>query len=405
MIKFYTAMTAAMFISQTAISDDFSEENDRTDSPIVECLNSLSRACAFETAMRVAIAEKLSIERAKVLTAVGRAMAETGKPDDARMTLNMALEEARLSKISFAVDAKIMEIAPILAMIGDIDRAVELAASVQTLNGRDRILSLAADMVAEQGDVSGARKISEAVENRQRAIWIALSAMRTLVHQGSTQGLNEFADSILPDVEALKRPSDKLLAMVRLAMAYKAGGNSEKALMLQAQTDEIKNSFASYSLKARVAAAQLEYTSAGEDVDSGSRAYVEAIAAEKRIRGHLDKSSITDEMGPALAFSGYTDHAVGYVRYYQETLEKSNYLKKVARLSDKNSNSALASAVRETLVLTQEIENGFEADEVRMNLLFAARSIGDLKLARDVTLTMQDDDNAAKALALLIPLL
>ena len=405
MSKFFSAIVAATLLSSFAVGEDFSEENHRVTGAVADCLNAPTRNCAFEVAMGTAISERLSIERAKVLIAVGRAMAETGKIADARMTLNMALEEARQSKISFAVDAKIMDLAPVLAMIGDIDRAIELATSVQIPGGRDSILSRAAEMVAEQGDVVGARKISDAIENRRRAIWVSLKAMKLLVHRGSKQGLDEFADSLLPAVEALKRPADKLLAMVRLSMIYAAAGERGKSERLQAETSDISSSFASYSMRARVAAAQLEYAAVGDDADAKNLALEAAITAERRIQGHLDKSSITDEMGPALAFAGHADRAVAYVRFYQEILEKSNYLKKVAQLAGDDSSVAFSAALKAILRESAAMENAYEADEVRMNLLFAARAVGDLALSREIGLSMKDDDNAAKALALLIPLI
>lgn len=405
MHKILAAMAAITFLSTMVVSDDFNDAHHNVADPITTCLNAPTRTCAFEQAMKTAISEKLSIERAKVLIAVGQAMAETGKFDDARMTLNMALEEARQSKISFAVEAKILDMAPIYAMIGDVDRAIELSKSVPTENERDRILSRAAEMAASQGDVAGARKISEAVANRRRAIWVSLNAMKLIVHNGNKEGLVEFADSILPNVVAIKRPGDKLLAMVRLSMIYKASGENQKATMLQDQTSETKDSFASFFLRARVAAAQLEYTSISGDDAARSEALDDALVAEKRIRGHMDKSAVTDEMGPALAFAGYADLAAEYVRFYQEIREKSTYLKNVAQVSGNGDKGTLASAVKDVLGKSFEMENGYEADEVRMNLLYAARSLGDLALSREIALAMQDDDNAAKALALLIPLL
>ncbi len=405
MRKILTVMMIATFSSPLVASDDFNVGPQNDLSPIVICLNAPTKTCAFESAMQTAISEELNIERAKVLIAVGRAMAETGKPDDARMTLNMALEEARQSKISFAVDAKILDLAPVYAMIGDVDRAIELADSVQSPNGRDAILSKSAEMVARQGDVVGSRKISEAIENKRRAIWVSLKAMKLLVHMGNKQGLVEFADSILPAVLDIDRPGDKLLAMVRLSMAYKASGLDEKAAMLQAQTHETRDSFSSYFLQARIAAAQLEFAAVSGDDSTKRLALSEALAAEKRIRSSMDKRSVIDEMGPALAFAGHSDLAANYVKFYTEIREKSNYIKTLAQVSGTGDNSVLVAITQDVLEETKQMENGYEADEVRMNLLHAARMMGNLTLARDIALVMQDDDNAAKALALLIPLL
>ena len=119
----------------------------------------------------------------------------------------------------------------------------------------------------------------------------------------------------------------------------------------------------------------------------------------------MEKISITDEMGPALAFAGHVEYAAGYAKYYEDILEKSNYLKKISRFSGAITNDALSTVIRSVLVESEEIENGYEADEVRMNLLFAARSSADLELSKEIALAMKDDDNAARALALLIPLL
>ena len=405
MHKILIVMATTIALSSSVVSDDFSDNQHAVTDPIKSCLNSLTRACAFEISMKTAIEERLSIERAKVLAAVGRAMAETGKVGDARMTLNMALEEARMSKISFAVDAKMIDIAPVYAMIGDVGRAIELAGSVDGPNGRDRILSLSSEMAASQGYVAGARKISEAVGNRRRAIWIALKAMKVLVYNDSKQGLIDFADSILPAVLALERPSDKLLAMARLSMIYKAGGNDTQAIMLQKQTRDISESFTSYFIQVRVSAAQLEFATVGGSERAKGQALAAAVAAEKRINSLMDKSSVADDMGSAMAFAGHSDIAAGYAKFYKEIREKSNYLKNVAQVAGKGTNGVFASVIKNVLEKSSEMENGYEADEVRMNLLHAARAVGDLSLSRDIALAMHDDDNAAKALALMIPLL
>lgn len=405
MYKIFLVIAAILLPCTPVASDDFKDAYHNVPDPIIMCLNAPTRTCAFELSMATAISEKLNIERAKVLIAVSTAMAETGKIDDARMTLNMALEETRQSKISFAVDAKMLEIAPVYAMIGDVDRAIALAATVPTPSGRDRILSRSAERAGLQGDVAGARKISQAVENRRRAIWVSLKAMQSSVYKGNKQDLIDFADSIYPAIIALKRPADKLLAMVRLSMIYKAGGSKEKASMLQEQTRDIGESFTSYFMQARVAAAQLEFAVVGGNKTIKNKALEKLLASEKRMNSLMDKSSIANEMGSALAFAGHADIAAGYAKFYKEIREKSNYLKTVAQVSDKDVNGAFSAAIGEVLMESEAMENGYEADEVRMNLLHAARGVGDLALSRKIALTMQDDDNAAKALALIIPLL
>ncbi len=405
MHKVFLVAAAVLTTSMSASSEDFSDGYHNVPDPIIACLNAPTKACAFELSMATAISEILNIERAKVLIAVSRAMAETGKIADARMTLDMALEETRQSKMSFAVDAKMLDIAPVYAMIGDTDRAIALAATVPTPNGRDRILSRSAERAAIHGDVAGARKISQAVENRHRAIWVSLKAMQYLVYKGNKQDIVDFADSIYPAIIALKRPADKVLAMVRLSMIYKAGGNNEKASMLQEQTSDISESFTSYFMQARIAAAQLEFTVVNGNKDIKNSALEKLLASEKRMNSLMDKSSIANEMGSALAFAGHTDIAAGYAKFYKEIREKSNYLKTIAQVSDKGVNGTFSAVIDETLKESEAMENGYEADEVRMNLLHAARLVGDLALSRKIALTMQDDDNAAKALALIIPLL
>lgn len=405
MHKIFLVMVAIYLPSLPVASDDFQDSYHNIPDPITTCLNAPTKACAFELSMETAISEKLNIERAKVLIAVSRAMAETGKIDDARMTLNMALEETRQSKMSFAVDAKMLDIAPVYAMIGDVDRAIELAKTVPTPRGRDRILSRSAERAALQGDVAGARKISQAVENRRRAIWVSLKAMQFLVYKDSKQGLVDFADSIYPAIIALERPADKLLAMVRLSMIYKAGGNNEKARILQEQTRDIGESFTSYFVRARIAAAQLEFAVIGGNKLSKDKALEDFLTSEKRMNSFMDKSSIANELGSALAFAGHSNIAAGYARFYREIREKSNYLKTIAQVSGKGANGVFSAAIEEVLKESEAIENGYEADEVRMNLLHAARGVGNLVLSRKIALAMQDDDNAAKALALIIPLL
>ena len=405
MLKIFLAIVAVSIPYMSVVSDDFREGYHNVPDPIITCLNAPTKACAFELSMQTAISEHLNIERAKVLIAVSRAMAETGKIDDARMTLNMALEETRQSKMSFAVDAKMLDIAPVYAMIGDVDRAIALAETVPTPRNRDRILSQSAERAAIQGNVAGTRKISQAVENRRRAIWISLSAMKLLVYNDSKKGLLDFADSIYPTIIALERPADKLLAMVRLSMIYKAGGDNEKASMLQEQTRDIAESFTSYFMQSRIAAAQLEFAVVNGNKTLKNKALERLLASEKRMTILMDKSSIANEMGLALAFAGHADIAVGYAKFYKEIREKSNYLKTVAQVSDKGARGAFSTAIGEVLKESEAMENGYEADEVRMNLLHAARGVGDLALSRRIALAMRDDDNAAKALALIIPLL
>lgn len=405
MHKIFLVMVAISLPYTPVAGDDFKDGYHNVPDPIITCLNAPTKACAFELSMATAIAEHLNIERAKVLIAVSRAMAETGKIDDARMTLNMALEETRQSKMSFAVDAKMLDIAPVYAMIGDADRAIALAATVPTPSGRDRILSRSAERAAIVGDVAGARKISQAVENRHRAIWVSLKAMQYLVYKGNKQDLVDFADSIYPAIIALKRPADKLLAMVRLSMIYKAGGSHEKASMLQEQTADISESFTSYFMQARVAAAQLEFAVVSGNKTITNKALEKLLASENRMNSLMDKSSIANEMGSALAFAGHADIAAGFAKFYKEIREKSNYLKTVAQVFDKGASGAFSAAIDGVLKESEAMENGYEADEVRMNLLHAARGVGDLALSRKIALAMRDDDNAAKALALIIPLL
>jgi hypothetical protein len=364
------------------------------------CLEAPTRDCALNAAIQTVVAEEFGIERAKILIGVARSLIETGKYDDAKETLTVALEEARSVRLSLVTQEKITEIAPLRARAGDVAGALALAQELQNDSIKDLVLFQIAEEAANKGAIADARVALRQTQNQNRAFWRELS----LLTRASSEALTALnVTELETKVRALERPDMKYRGLIRLAIIADRMSRPGDRNALISEADEMFPSLVGIHPRANATAdrARSMYD-AGMDDAFVSASYDLAILHGDRLRGIEPQADFANKVGAVEAGNDNLEGALKRLDFFSNIDDKARYL---ASLRSERDRSILSAEIRDVMQDVTTIEGAYERDLVRLTLLEGALGNADLSLVRTIVEAMEDDDNQAFALALMAQLL
>ncbi len=364
------------------------------------CLEAPTRDCAFSAALQTVIAEEFGVERSKVLIAVARALIETGQRNQAIETLMLALEEARSVNLSLVTQEKITEIAPILARANDTASALALVEELQISSVKQRTLIAIARENILAGRLADANVALSQMESPTRAFWQRLR-MLPLAPVSALQALD--IKALEAQVRAFEQPDMVYRGLILLAViADKQGEPADRYTYLM-EADELFSSLISLNVRALATAHRLRSMYDGGLTPAlVQESYTLALLHSSRIRAPETLESIASLIGVVEADTGDLAAALKRMDVFAEVADKARYLSSLRAGSDR---FTLSAEVRKLLADIVELDGVYERDLVRLQLLEGALANQDLGLAREVITAIEDDDNQAKGLALVAPLL
>lgn len=362
--------------------------------PVMECLADLSEDCILSASLTTVIDEAQAIERIKVLSAVALGLAEAGDMDRAVRPLGTALEELGAIRFSFVQRMKQAEIAPIYAYMGKSEDVLALTADLSSvIKGQtlEECIYMAA-LAGRAGDVI--TYVNALTLYGPRLPYILTDAAELLA---VTSDPSAVVDVLLDNKTFRSRPS----LMVRAAHIKGVNG-TVKAGLLHDASEAMKSQYGIYQ-RVRYAAAKRAFQGAG------NAEIIEAfLSTEKELRSMDDKRDMAIDLGRTYISIGMSDRAISQIYFFKTADEQASYLMKLSRLPKVTKNlaegTAFTGAVDAVLYAAAELESPLERDTVRLKLLEAARRVSNLDIAKKIVNSLEDDDNAAKALALLLPL-
>lgn len=364
------------------------------------CLEAPTRDCAFSAALQTVIAEEFGVERSKVLVAIARALIETGQRTQAIETLMLALEEARSVNLSLVTQEKISEIAPILARANDTAGALALLEELQIDSVRQRALIAVARENMVAGRVADANVALGQMESQTRAFWQRLRLL-PLAPEEAVRALN--MRELEAQVRTFDRPDRLYRGLILLAVLADKRGETDARQAYIAEADELFASLISLNVRALATAHRLRSMYDGElDPALIEKSYALAQQHTNRIRSAETQESIATLIGVVEANMGRLDAAIERMDVFSEVADKARYISSLRTESDL---APLSAEVRALLAEVVELDGVYERDLVRLQLLEGALFNGDLDLAKNLIIAIEDDDNQAKGLALTAPLL
>lgn len=364
------------------------------------CLELPTRDCAFSAALQTVIAEEFGVERSKVLSAVARALIETGQNQQAVETLTLALDEARSVNLTLVTQEKITEIAPLFARAGDSASALALAQELQVNIVKQRTLINIARENILQGDLASAEVAFSQMSSSTRAFWQKLRLL-PLAPTDALVTVN------VPELEAeirnFSQPDRLYRGLTTLAVLSERKGLSEDTGRYLAEADAIFTGLLSSNDRALSTAHRLRVMfDGGMSAEMIDVSYNLMLVHASRVRGTETLSAIAQLVGPVEAASGNLSAALQRLPAFVDVLEKARY---VSSLQTNENTDALVAEISNLLAEVADIEGVYERDLVRLQLLEGAILNNSIELATQIISAIEDDDNQAKGLVLAAPLL
>lgn len=364
------------------------------------CLEAPTRDCAFSAALQTVIAEEFGVERSKVLVGVARSLIATGQQQQAVETLMLALDEARSVNLSLVTQEKITRIAPLLAQAGDIAGALALTEELQVNSAKQRTLIGIAEEAIQQDDLASANVAFSQMSSSTRAFWQRLRLMPQL--SLDTLSTVDFVQ-LENDVRATDHPDRLYRGLVALAVLAEKRGFADARIALLEEADEVFVGLLSTNDRALTTAYRLRLMFDGgmpSELIEASYNLFQLHAG--RVRDNETLVSIAEIVGAVEAATGRMNSALRRFEVFAELPEKARY---ASTLRTDAQAEQLSAQVSTLLDETAEMEGVYERDLVRLELLEGAIANSDLTLATRIISAVEDDDNQARGLALVAPLL
>lgn len=395
----YTSVLIPVFLgSMTAFAQ--TGDNNEPGAAMVACVSAPSRDCAFSSALQTAVAEELSIERARILVAVSESLLAVGERDQAIGSLGLAVEEARNVGIDFVAQEKIKDIAPLYAAAGDFDMALSLAENLAIRLTKERVLSLLVKEAYAAGNKAAVDRALGGFVNESRRFWERLNHA---VHAPAEMIAALDRSALEAQVRGLKRPDHLYRGLSLIAALSHKIGDMETRDRLLTETADVLDLVASDMIRADILTLRLQafHTVDMED-DAFQETYRRASILADRIRAREEKWRLSVRLGSVEAQTGWAQRALDRVATFDAIAEKAEYLATLDALP-------ALSSIGETLASLQseldDVEDRFERDRLRL-LMIRAAAAGDARdTAMSIVRSMEDDDTQAQALALVAKIL
>ena len=364
------------------------------------CIEAPTQDCALSAALQTVIAEEFGLERSKILISVAKAMLATGKPEDAKQTLMLALDEARSVNLSLVLQGKITEVAPLLARAGDTASALALIEELNIRHVReDTLIEVARESVLA-GRISDATVALSQMQNQQRATW----QLPRLLPSAPAEALGIIDLAALEeDMREVDRSSLLYGGLIQLSVVADKRGESELAAEYRAKADTLFEDLVGAGARALAVAFRLKAQfdgGASEDLLRESYTLVQQYA--DAVGTGSVAPTVARNIGPVEAQLGDVDAALARIETFEELKEKADYF---ALLVTPDSVDGLSAPQAELLTQIEQVEGRYERDLLKLRLVEGAVANGAAVRALAVVSRLEDDDNQAQGLALVAPLL
>ncbi|WND01558.1 hypothetical protein QGN29_08295 [Temperatibacter marinus] len=371
--------------------------------PAVEaCLENLSQNCALTAAVQTVSEESQAMERAKVLHGVAQSMIDIGQIDRAKLVLTMAEEAARSTQLSIAVQVALKEAIPLHVALENFDYAESLLSDFTDSSIKDTLLTDIVTGKATAGiSFEGLTEYREKFSNARRFFWIKLKLLQEYTIPVPAEGLSDLKAEVL----SVSGSVSSYRARAALASILWKNQKQEEAQVIFDQLDQEFLTYSGEAVKARLAAAKL--TAMYHAGISGQP--LDTMFDFTKRQGHAinsmtEKGYFAEQLGPIEMILGEGASAVFRATYFDQLMDQIEYVHKLAKLST-TSNYAINQTIQSLLVAVNKVEDSYERDVYRMRLIQSARSLSDKDLMIMILKQLEDDDNQAKGLALMAPLL
>ena len=371
----------------------------RVSSEVSACVNNLDESCILSIGLNTVMDEALSVERIRVLAALTQALAETGDVPRAQQPLDIAMAELEGIKFGFIKRMKQLELAPVLSFIGSVDQAIALLSDIRGID-REKSIERSIMMAAKTGNVEGVIMLKNALTvYKNRSNLFLLDAADVMLSAGHQQSAKSLADRMLADTVFKKDAA----TLYRMAALYRDMGDSVLASQLFDDAEALNTpNFGIYTNFQNRVERLIYALDAGDPVLLADAQEMFSFSENDFSRGP-DKRDMAQFFARLYIKQGRFDEAVALTSLFETAESQANYLIKLSTLRGSENTPAYTKAVEDILIDTMEVESALERDDIRLKLLESVRAMGDFSLSQRIVLAIEDDDSAAKGLALLLP--
>jgi len=368
-----------------------------SDTIVRDCLDSPTRRCALASALSVIAEERLAIVRVDALLAVAETFAALGQTERAQTTAEMARTAAEDIGISFGIKRKLAELAPIWAMLGRDDRAVELAEGLSDRYLTANTLGRIAVTQARAGRVEAAQSTLGEISVPLLGLKYALEVTGAIAR--SDAPLEEASALLEARLDTVEDKMFRGLGLAQLAALHARAGQAEKAVNLREQARDLVPYLTITAQRARLLAGLAQIDLALGDRESYDSHVARAATLAGRVKGDFDQLQSLSEVVAALAAGGETASAMELARSVP-TLRGRSAL--VMRLADEpDTEKAVDRLAGHILDSLGEEDARSERDRARLAVATALTRIGDVDRATRIIAAMEQRDTKARGLAVL----
>jgi len=371
---------------------------DGGDKMLAACLQEPTRSCALAAALAVTAEERLAIMRVDALMAIAETFADIGQKDRAQESLTMAQKAARNIGISVGTERKLAEMADIWAMLGEDDKAIEIAKSVSDEIHTANALGRIARVQARQGRVEAAQSTLDEIGFPLLELNYAVEVTE-IVARDDAVAFSDPGAVLEARLDEVKQDHLRGLGYTRLAMLHAERGNREKARTLRGRAEEILQGLTMASQEARLQAGLAQADLALGERKSYRGRMTRAVTLIERILGNFDQNRAVREVVAALAAGDQVDRAVELAARVEDLRDQTALLERLAeRENAPRVVEALAGKILERL---DDEEARAERDRARLVVATAFSRLGAVERAAEVIRNMEQRDTKARGLAVL----
>lgn len=365
---------------------------------VTQCLQNITAGCALTAAVKTVGAETQPMERVKVLVAVAESMITLGQINRANYVLTIADEDARSTGLSIALLVAIKDLVPLHARLGNYDKAFAYLSEVKSDRLKDELLTVILSTQAQQ------QKDIETLQQTANQLSNPVSRFFTLAKslQENNVTLSE-ADLVAFEtkVNGLKKGSQQFRGKAALAGLLYQNGQKERALALFDELDSVLLNYGAGITGAMLAASKLNAMAyAGMDKSSLKTMRDYTNKQSFQINATDDHADFAEQIGPVEVELGMIGSAMSRRYYFKSISDQSGYLLKLSERHQRPSRN-FTIAISKILETIRQESSRYNRDLFRYQLLRVAYNLKDKSLMQQIIEATEDDDNQARALALM----
>jgi tetratricopeptide (TPR) repeat protein len=178
-------------------------------------------------------------QQVQALTLVARALAEIGSLQEARALIARAEESVRSISSKPQQAVTLVAIARVTAIVGDWDRAKQMAHTIDSRSERAQALAAIAAEIANSGDWENGQAVALSIASRSDRAQAIAAVARALSIAGDKQAAGEVAGQAYAIARSIRNPGRLAWTLIPIAEAMAEGGFYEKAAAVIGQAAQL----------------------------------------------------------------------------------------------------------------------------------------------------------------------